>query len=96
MSHIEESALQDLKSTILAHKSELLTAFTKHDPLNTGMLEAGIWCDCMNTVLEMELPWRSLRHSLVKHAEGGQVLYNTSFEELSIKNTKLVRFFWEN
>ncbi|CAD5120228.1 DgyrCDS8798 [Dimorphilus gyrociliatus] len=89
LSHIEESALQDLKSTILAHKSELLTAFVKHDPLNTGMLEAGIWCDCMNTVLEMELPWRSLRHSLVKHAEGGQVLYNTAFEELSIKNTKL-------
>jgi len=40
----------------------------------------------METVLEMELPWRMLRSKLVRCNDAGDVIYDTTFDELEVKH----------
>ena len=45
------------------------------------------WCYAIETVLEMQLPWRTLRSKLVKvDSKEDYVLYNTTFEECQIRH----------
>ncbi|XP_060570933.1 serine/threonine-protein phosphatase with EF-hands 2-like [Ruditapes philippinarum] len=83
---VEKSALSDLRDRLLASKSELLNEFSKYDPDKTGKINCADWSFAMETVLEMELPWRTLRSKLAETDEEGNVLYETSFETLQVKH----------
>ncbi|WAR00729.1 PPE-like protein, partial [Mya arenaria] len=91
INHVEQSALQDLKDRILASKCELLKEFTNYDLNHTGnvlhypwarKLSSSDWCFAMETVLEMELPWRMLKTKVAKCDNNGDVMYESTFEEL--------------
>ena len=45
------------------------------------------WCFAMETVLKMELPWRTMRSKLVKcDQDDDYVQYSTTFEECQIRH----------
>ena len=45
------------------------------------------WCFAMESVLKMELPWRTMRSKLVKcDSDDEYVQYNTTFEECQIRH----------
>ncbi|KAL4230675.1 PPP5 TPR repeat region [Mactra antiquata] len=83
---VEQSALQDLKKRIIACKNELMKGFQGFDPTNSGIISGCDWCFTMETVLEMELPWRTLKSKLVKSDDSCGVFYMSTFEELEVKH----------
>ncbi|GFS02677.1 serine/threonine-protein phosphatase [Elysia marginata] len=49
-----------------------------------GMIQATQWCQAMETVMEIDVPWRLLRPRLVSsavHTNGQQVLYESTFHD---------------
>ncbi|KAK3599955.1 hypothetical protein CHS0354_012601 [Potamilus streckersoni] len=83
----ETSAIDDLRERIVSSKSELTKEFRQYDTDNTGKISVNDWCFCMEMVLEMGLPWRTLRPRLVQiDNSDGCVLWETTFEQLSIRN----------
>lgn len=50
----------------------------------TGKVTQYQWCSVMGCVLEMDLPWRTLRSKLARCDENGMVAYETTFEEMRI------------
>ncbi|XP_045206701.2 serine/threonine-protein phosphatase with EF-hands 2-like [Mercenaria mercenaria] len=83
---VEKSALSDLKERLLASRSELMNEFKKYDTDMTGKISSADWCFAMETVLEMELPWRILKTKLAKTDDDGNVFYESSFEKLQVKH----------
>ncbi|XP_044297348.1 serine/threonine-protein phosphatase with EF-hands 1 [Varanus komodoensis] len=82
---IELSALKCLREKVFAHKSELIAAFRQYDPNCTGRISVSEWASAIESVLQLDLPWRTLRSRLVYLAQDGSVEYLSSFDDLEIK-----------
>nr|XP_020644775.1 serine/threonine-protein phosphatase with EF-hands 1 [Pogona vitticeps] len=82
---IELSALKCLREKLYAHKSELIAAFRLYDPNDTGKISPTEWASAMESVLHLDLPWRTLRSRLVYVARDGNIEYFSSFDDLEIK-----------
>ncbi|XP_063161217.1 serine/threonine-protein phosphatase with EF-hands 1 [Candoia aspera] len=82
---IELSALKCLREKLYTHKSDLTAAFTQYDPIYTGRISLSQWASAMESVLHLDLPWRTLRSRLVCLASDGSVEYLSSFDNLEIK-----------
>ncbi|NXC46079.1 PPE1 phosphatase, partial [Penelope pileata] len=76
---IEDSALQALREKIFAHKRILTEAFAKYDSNNTGRMSVSDWAAAMESVLQLNLPWRTLKARLVKTDPDGKVDYMSCF-----------------
>uniref|UniRef100_A0AAY4C7C3 Serine/threonine-protein phosphatase n=1 Tax=Denticeps clupeoides TaxID=299321 RepID=A0AAY4C7C3_9TELE len=61
----EGSALKALQEKLYAHRSELMTAFQQYDENNTGSISIGDWAQVVESVLRLDLPWRTLRPRLI-------------------------------
>ncbi|KAL5012088.1 hypothetical protein ScPMuIL_010639, partial [Solemya velum] len=85
ISALEVSAIDDLREKILGRKGKLMTEFCKYDTENTGKIKMNDWHFVMETVLEMDLPWRTLRPKLAI-CENDFVLYESTFEQKCIKH----------
>ncbi|XP_054830265.1 serine/threonine-protein phosphatase with EF-hands 1 isoform X1 [Eublepharis macularius] len=85
VSTVELSALKSLREKIYAHKSELVAAFRKYDPNDTGKISPSQWASAVESVLHLDLPWRTLRSRLVHLAQDGSVEYLSSFDALEIE-----------
>ncbi|KAK9401983.1 serine/threonine-protein phosphatase with EF-hands 1 [Crotalus adamanteus] len=81
---IELSALKCLQEKLYTHKSDLLAAFTQYDPICTGRISLSQWASAMESVLHLDLPWRTLRSRLVCLALDGSVEYLSCFDNLEI------------
>ncbi|XP_040388463.1 serine/threonine-protein phosphatase with EF-hands 1 isoform X1 [Cygnus olor] len=81
---IERSALQTLREKIFAHRSTLTEAFAKYDCNNTGKISVSDWAAAMESVLCLELPWRTLQFHLVKTDPDGKVDYMSCFHNMEI------------
>ncbi|XP_035398023.1 serine/threonine-protein phosphatase with EF-hands 1 isoform X2 [Cygnus atratus] len=81
---IERSALQTLREKIFAHRSTLTEAFAKYDCNNTGKISVSDWAAAMESVLCLELPWRTLQLHLVKTDPDGKVDYMSCFHNMEI------------
>uniref|UniRef100_A0A8B9VNE2 Serine/threonine-protein phosphatase n=1 Tax=Anas zonorhyncha TaxID=75864 RepID=A0A8B9VNE2_9AVES len=81
---IERSALQILQEKIFAHRSTLTEAFEKHDCDNTGNISVSDWAAAMESVLCLELPWRTLLPHLAKTDPDGKVDYMSCFHNMEI------------
>ncbi|XP_074651792.1 serine/threonine-protein phosphatase with EF-hands pef-1-like isoform X2 [Tubulanus polymorphus] len=86
VSLVESSAMRDLRSKLIALKSELIEAFKKFDPSNTGSISVNDWCHAVEFVTQLGLPWRTLRPQIVKLNKDGSVSYLSSFENFKLKN----------
>lgn len=83
---VEKSALLDVKNRMLASKSGLMREFVKLDSEKTGKITGNEWCSVMESVLEMALPWRTLKTKLVKTDDCGNVYYETTFEKMEVRH----------
>ena len=52
----------------------------------SGLIKVNDWCIAMSNVMQMDLPWRSLRVQLAQCSEDGQVDYQSTFHEMKIEN----------
>ncbi|NXE36310.1 PPE1 phosphatase, partial [Ptilorrhoa leucosticta] len=81
---IESSALKSLREKIYAHRSELTSAFTQYDINGTGRISVNDWAAVMESVLQLELPWRMLRSQLAQMNPDGEVDFMSCFYDLKM------------
>ncbi|KFQ92408.1 Serine/threonine-protein phosphatase with EF-hands 1, partial [Nipponia nippon] len=81
---IESSALKSLREKIYAHRSELTSAFAQYDLNGTGKISVNDWAAAMESVLQLELPWRMLRPQLAQMNPDGEVDFMSCFYDLKI------------
>ncbi|NXL59678.1 PPE1 phosphatase, partial [Chordeiles acutipennis] len=81
---IESSALKSLREKIYAHRSELTSAFAQYDHNGTGRISVNDWAAAMESVLQLELPWRMLRSQLAQMNPDGEVDFMSCFYDLKI------------
>ncbi|NXS39376.1 PPE1 phosphatase, partial [Balaeniceps rex] len=81
---IESSALKSLREKIYAHRSELTSAFAQYDFSGTGKISVNDWAAAMESVLQLELPWRMLRSQLAQTNSDGEVDFMSCFYDLKI------------
>ncbi|CAF4482030.1 unnamed protein product, partial [Rotaria socialis] len=83
----EDPVYQSLMKKIVAKKSLLKNEFEKSDRNQTNHLSATVWSDIMKNVLQIDLPWLTLRSKFVKEDTQG-ILYKTMLEEYTLDNAK--------
>ncbi|KFR15525.1 Serine/threonine-protein phosphatase with EF-hands 1, partial [Opisthocomus hoazin] len=81
---IESAALKSLREKIYAHRSELRSAFAQYDPNSTGKISVDDWAAAMESVLQLELPWRMLRPQLAQMDPDGDIDFMSCFYDLKI------------
>ncbi|XP_041255811.1 serine/threonine-protein phosphatase with EF-hands 1 [Onychostruthus taczanowskii] len=81
---IESSALKSLREKIYAHRSELISAFAQYDVSGTGRISVNDWAAAMESVLQLELPWRMLRSQLAQMNPDGEVDFMSCFYDLKM------------
>ncbi|NWW11458.1 PPE1 phosphatase, partial [Oreocharis arfaki] len=81
---IESSALKSLREKIYAHRSELISAFAQYDANGTGRIPVNDWAAAMESVLQLELPWRMLRSQLAQMNPDGEVDFMSCFYDLKM------------
>ncbi|KAM3677537.1 serine/threonine-protein phosphatase with EF-hands 1 [Ammospiza maritima maritima] len=81
---IESSALKSLREKIYAHRSELISAFAQYDINGTGRISVNDWAAAMESVLQLELPWRMLRSQLAQMNPDGEVDFMSCFYDLKM------------
>ncbi|NXJ94194.1 PPE1 phosphatase, partial [Corythaixoides concolor] len=81
---IESSALKSLREKIYAHRSELTSAFAQYDLNGTGTIPVDDWAAAMESVLQLELPWRMLRSQLAQMNADGEVDFMSCFYDLKL------------
>ncbi|XP_064563829.1 serine/threonine-protein phosphatase with EF-hands 1 isoform X3 [Zonotrichia leucophrys gambelii] len=81
---IESSALKSLREKIYAHRSELISAFAQYDTNGTGRISVNDWAAAMESVLQLELPWRMLRSQLAQMNPDGEVDFMSCFYDLKM------------
>uniref|UniRef100_A0A8C8SJR0 Serine/threonine-protein phosphatase with EF-hands n=1 Tax=Pelusios castaneus TaxID=367368 RepID=A0A8C8SJR0_9SAUR len=84
VSVVEWSALKSLREKLYSRRSELIAAFRQYDPNDTGRISTSEWASAVESVLNLALPWRTLRSRLVQLAQDGSVEYLSSFSDLEI------------
>ncbi|KAF3832842.1 hypothetical protein F7725_026507 [Dissostichus mawsoni] len=78
----EGSALKALKEKLFSHRSELLSGLQQYDHKNTGNVSVSDWAQVLESVLRLDLPWRTLRPHLARLAPDGSVEYKSCFEDM--------------
>lgn len=91
------SAIKHLLEKFVSNKIKLNEAYKAKDPTNSGVININEWCMITGEVLDMKLPWRTLRPKLAKLDNNGQVIYESTFEGLEISNLNqtLVRIIFQ-
>ncbi|XP_010594134.2 serine/threonine-protein phosphatase with EF-hands 1 [Loxodonta africana] len=85
VSTIESSAIRILKERMIARKTDLVHAFELHDRSKSGRLSLSQWAFSMESILELNLPWRSLSSRLVNTDKDGNIDYMSSFQDVQIQ-----------
>ncbi|XP_033057447.1 serine/threonine-protein phosphatase with EF-hands 1 isoform X2 [Trachypithecus francoisi] len=82
---MESSAIKILKERVISRKSDLTRAFQLQDHRKSGKLSLSQWAFCMENILGLNLPWRSLSSNLVNIDKNGNVEYMSSFQNIHIE-----------
>lgn len=90
---IELSAIRQLLEKFIANKIKLLEEYKLKDTNNTGAVSMNDWVAVTSQVLDLKLPWRSLRSKLVKINPEGLIIYESVFEGIYISRiqTSVIR-----
>lgn len=92
---IESSAINHLLEKFAVNKHRLIAEYRNIDPLDTGLISLNDWCSVTGSVLDLNLPWRTLHKKLVKLNDKGEVFYHSAFADAKIETNlrKLVKKF---
>ncbi|CAF4787772.1 unnamed protein product [Rotaria socialis] len=85
VSHVEEQALRNLMEKFSANQSRLMKEFRLKDPHQSGRIAINEWCDIVTHVLELQLPWRTLKSRLVDIDSNGLIVYESSFRSRELQ-----------
>lgn len=83
---IELSAIKHLLEKLISNKIKLSEAYREKDPTGSGVVSLNDWVTVTGDILDMRLPWRSLRSKLVQVDKNGNVIYGSTFEGIKISN----------
>ncbi|KAL3106709.1 hypothetical protein niasHT_019837 [Heterodera trifolii] len=76
LSIVEQSAIRELSEKLVSFNTELQKEFGKIDSTGTGRISMPTWCQVVERVTNLSVPWRVLATQLVKLSEDGKsVLY---------------------
>uniref|UniRef100_A0A158QPR7 Serine/threonine-protein phosphatase n=1 Tax=Haemonchus placei TaxID=6290 RepID=A0A158QPR7_HAEPC len=76
LSLVEESAVRELREKLGSFNNRLQKEFEQYDPLQKGDLNPFMWCESVQKVTGLHLPWRALVPKLATiHEDGKHVLY---------------------
>ena len=90
-SAVDFAAMQNVHAVIVKKKKKLLKAFKNVDKDCTNRISVHEWCNCMENVTELFLPWRSLLPVLArKDSKTGLVIYKSTVNKMSL-NSKRIR-----
>uniref|UniRef100_A0A674B1F6 Serine/threonine-protein phosphatase n=1 Tax=Salmo trutta TaxID=8032 RepID=A0A674B1F6_SALTR len=78
----EGSAVRAVQEKLFAHRSELMAAFQQYDTSNSGCISICEWALVVESVLRLDLPWRTLRPRLAQLAPDGRIDYQSCFEDM--------------
>ncbi|XP_045554276.1 serine/threonine-protein phosphatase with EF-hands 1 isoform X1 [Salmo salar] len=78
----EGSAVRAVQEKLFAHRSELMAAFQQYDTSNSGCISVSEWALVVESVLRLDLPWRTLRPRLAQLAPDGRINYQSCFEDM--------------
>ncbi|XP_051034856.1 serine/threonine-protein phosphatase with EF-hands 1 [Phodopus roborovskii] len=85
VSAMEFSAFKILKERMLSRKTDLINAFQLRDYSRSGRISLAQWAFSMESILGLNLPWRSLSSHLVNIDHDGNVDYMSSFDDIHIE-----------
>ncbi|XP_006893889.1 PREDICTED: serine/threonine-protein phosphatase with EF-hands 1 [Elephantulus edwardii] len=85
VSTFESSAIRILKEKIISRKTDLIHAFELHDRSKSGKVSLSQWAFSMESILGLNLPWRSLSTHLVNTDTDGNIDYLSSFQDVQIE-----------
>ncbi|XP_065885715.1 serine/threonine-protein phosphatase with EF-hands 1-like isoform X3 [Dysidea avara] len=86
ISVIESSAIKELRKHINSNRTNLLNQFQQYDTTQSGTITVCQWVDSMETVLQLGLPWHTLKHQLTQINKDGRVVYSTGLDEFCVKD----------
>ncbi|KAK6743594.1 hypothetical protein RB195_010709 [Necator americanus] len=73
---VEESAVKEVRDKLGSFNNELQKEFEACDVLKKGVLTVHQWCECVEKVTGLHLPWRALAPKVATlHEDGRHVLY---------------------
>ncbi|XP_005414498.1 PREDICTED: serine/threonine-protein phosphatase with EF-hands 1 [Chinchilla lanigera] len=85
VSVMESSAIRILKERIISRKTDLTHAFQVRDHVKSGKISVTQWAFSMESILGLNLPWRTLSLHLVNVDKDGYVDYMSSFQDMRIE-----------
>ncbi|CAO2624133.1 Serine/threonine-protein phosphatase with EF-hands 1 [Lemmus lemmus] len=85
VSAMEFSAFKILKEKMLSRKTDLINAFQLRDYRRSGRISLAQWAFSVESILGLNLPWRSLSSHLVHIDQDGNVDYMSSFQDVHIE-----------
>uniref|UniRef100_A0A8C7K7T9 Serine/threonine-protein phosphatase with EF-hands n=1 Tax=Oncorhynchus kisutch TaxID=8019 RepID=A0A8C7K7T9_ONCKI len=62
----EGSAVRAVQEKLFSHRSELMAAFQQYDTSNSGCISVSEWALVVESVVRLDLPWRTLRPRLAR------------------------------
>ncbi|WKY02319.1 hypothetical protein Q1695_015953 [Nippostrongylus brasiliensis] len=89
LSLVEESAVREVREKLSAFNNRLQKEFEVYDPLKKGVISVHQWCECVQKVTGLHLPWRALAPKLATlHEDGKHVLYNNNVAVVQLGKTQ--------
>ncbi|KAI6187965.1 Serine/threonine-protein phosphatase rdgC [Aphelenchoides besseyi] len=83
LSVVEQSAIRDLREKLVSFNSALQTEFARLDTAATGSISIASWCDIVEQVTGLNVPWRALANRLVSMSADGRYVHykqNVTFQ----------------
>ncbi|KAL6726781.1 hypothetical protein Aduo_008715 [Ancylostoma duodenale] len=79
LSLVEESAVREVKEKLSAFNNQLQKEFSSCDPQGKGIITVHQWCECVEKVTGLHLPWRALAPKIAAiHEDGKHVSYHNN------------------
>ncbi|KHJ94526.1 EF hand [Oesophagostomum dentatum] len=89
LSLVEESAVREVKEKLSAFNLQLQKEFESCDPQKKGIITVHQWCECVEKVTGLHLPWRALAPKLAALQEDGKhVLYHNNLAVVQLGKSK--------
>uniref|UniRef100_A0A915EEZ0 Serine/threonine-protein phosphatase n=1 Tax=Ditylenchus dipsaci TaxID=166011 RepID=A0A915EEZ0_9BILA len=76
LSIVEQSAIKELREKLVSFTTELQREFTKIDSMGTGKIPLPVWCQTVERITDLNVPWRALAGRLITLTDDNKmVLY---------------------